>query len=129
VWLHILQWGIAVMIAAGSIIFYARQAIKADLMTANVLKAGQPLPVHIYLVGTAFLCLLAFIFTVLSGLASRRYRSYFDQLIRSTQSGVDDITATGYSRWIMPSIFWAFPGFDFLLRIYNYEIAFFPDLH
>jgi hypothetical protein len=40
VWLYILQWGITVMIAAGSVIFYARQAIKADLIAGNALSAG-----------------------------------------------------------------------------------------
>ena len=125
-WMRMLQWGVTVMIAAGSVIFYARRAIKEDFVAAGTLKHGAPLPLNVYLIGTAFLILLALVFTVLSGLASRRYRSYFDQLVRHSTSGVDDIIATGHSRWIMPFIFWLFPVFDVLLRIYNFEIGFGP---
>jgi hypothetical protein len=106
-WMRILQWGVTVMIAAGSIIFYARRAIKEDFVAAGKLNPGEPLPPKFYLIGTVFLILLAYVFSVLSGLASRRYRSYFDQLIRKATSGVDDIAASGHSRWIIPWIFLA----------------------
>ncbi|MHB8270305.1 hypothetical protein [Bradyrhizobium sp.] len=125
-WMRILQWGVTVMIAAGSIIFYARRAIKEDFTVAGKLKLGEPLPLTHHLIGTVFLILLAYVFSVLSGLASRRYRSYFDQLIRKSTSGVDDIIASGHSRWIIPWIFWLFPLFDILLRVYYFELGFGP---
>jgi hypothetical protein len=126
--MRILQWGVTVMIAAGSIIFYARRAIKDDLVSLNVLKAGEPIPLSVFSIGTAFLILLAIVFSVLSGLASRRYRSYFDQLVRVANrgSGINDVVATGFSRWILPYIFWLFPIFDLLLRTYYFEIRLTP---
>lgn len=125
-WMRILQWGVTVLIAAGSVVFYARRAIKEDLTAVNKLNAGEPLPLKLYLIGTAFLILLAYVFSVLSGLVSRRYRSYFDQLIRKATSGVDDISASGHSRWIIPWMFWLFPLFDILLRVYYFEMGFGP---
>ena len=38
--MRIAQWGITVMIAAGSVIFYARRAIREDLLSTKSLALG-----------------------------------------------------------------------------------------
>jgi hypothetical protein len=124
--MRILQWGITVITGASSIIFYARRSIKDDLVASTALKAGEPLPLKIYLIGTVFLFLLAFVFTVMSGLASRRYRAYVGQLPQFNRSNIAEPTPSGHSLWILPWLFYLFPLFDVLLRIYNYEIGLGP---
>jgi hypothetical protein len=125
-WMRILQWGITVITGAGTVVFYARRAIRQDMVDSHVLKLGEPLPFKVYIIGTVFLLLLAFIFTELSKLASSRYRSYVGQLPQINKSGIYDLPGTGKSVWILPWLFYIFPAFDLLLRIYNFEVVFGP---
>jgi hypothetical protein len=80
-WMRILQWGITVLTGASTIIFYARRSVKEDLVASAILKIGEPLPMKVYLIGTVFLLLLAYIFFKLADTAANRYRTY----VRSTR--------------------------------------------
>lgn len=129
-WTRVLQWGITVMTGAGSIVFYARRAIKEDLVLAGVLKVAQPLPMPVHLVGTAFLFMLALIFSLITITISWRFLRYFNQLlINSTAadaSGVHDDAPRISFVWFAPGLFFLFPLFDLFLRMYYLKIGFYP---
>ena len=99
-WMRILQWGISVITGASTIIFYARRSVKDDLVASAVLKIGEPLPLKVYLIGTAFLFLLAYIFYKLADTAANRYRVYVGQLVQFKTSGIVEPTPTGRSVWL-----------------------------
>lgn len=84
-WMRILQWGITVITGPSTI--YARRSVKDDLVASAVLKIGEPLPLKVYLIGTAFLFLLAYIFYKLADTAANRYRVYVGQLVQFKTSG------------------------------------------
>jgi hypothetical protein len=122
-WMRILQWGITVITGASTITFYARRSIKEDLVASKILNLGDPLPLKTYFIGTVFLLLLAYIFFKLSDTAGHRYRTYVGQLPQLNSTGIVEPTAAGRSVWLS-WIFFVFPMFDILLRIYNYEFVF-----
>jgi hypothetical protein len=124
-WMRILQWGITVITGSSTIVFYARRSIKEDLVKAEHLPIGDPLPLKIYFIGTAFLALLAYIFYKLSDTAGQRYRVYVGQLPQMNASGIVEPTPTGRSVWLS-WIFFVFPAFDLLLRLYNFEFVLTP---
>jgi hypothetical protein len=117
VMLKLVQWGITVEIAVSTLIFYARREIRSDPFLAH-LPSGALLPWRVHIIGTAFLTMIAIMFTVLLFLVQRRRMYYRQKLYRLPNKLIDEIEPTKYGNWIYPLMFATFPAFDLAIRAY-----------
>jgi|SRR5450631_3358170 hypothetical protein len=120
---RMIQWGVTVLTAGLTIVFYGRRAFRDDFVDAGALKVGQQLPFKYYIVGTIFLAMIAFIFSVLTITAIKRLASYRRQLNQLSAPTIVEPPASRFTRWLFPVLFFLFPAFDLAVRIYFFEIG------
>jgi len=76
----LLQWGLITLIATEIALFFIRQQAQHALIAIGSLPPNLPLPFSRYLLGTALLFCLAFIFSYLLRAVSHRHSHYMEQL-------------------------------------------------
>jgi hypothetical protein len=126
--LRLAQWGITVMAALHTAIYYVRRDIVERMVDAEQLKPGANLPLDRYVIGFLALVVVAFIFSSMSIAVSRQWRHMRQQLIdvAAAGSGIDVYTHPRVPmRWGLVIIYFIFPLMDLLVRIYvSFEVKF-----
>jgi hypothetical protein len=117
-----LQWGLTVMVSLQTAMFFVRRDLSQTYVDAGILKKGQELPYFRYVVGTVFLLGCALVLRRFTNRVAEQYRHYKTQLVTSSESGIDDKSTTGMSKW-GGYLFFAFPLYDILVRLWV-EISF-----
>jgi hypothetical protein len=120
---RMIQWGVAVLTATLTILFYGRRAFRDDFVASHVLKEGQQLPLEYYLIGTVFLAMIAGIFSFLTYLAQSRTAFYRRQIPAISTSGIVDPNPQPRARLWLALLYFLFPAFDLLVRFYVFELA------
>ncbi len=111
------QWAITVILSLQTAIYFVRRDILAEYISLGVVKAGEPLPWHRYLVGTGGLFIVASIFSFMTFIVGSRYRDYRKQLVESSESGILDLPSNRFSRLTVMGLYYIFPFLDFLIRL------------
>jgi hypothetical protein len=117
--MNLVQWGITVLVAAESYLYYVRKDITERLVSLHVLSQGEPPPLLRWLLGTFFLTLIATCFSSLLLYNRRKHISYRTQLhgMNPSYSGIEE-KPPGTKLHLMPHLlFFAFPLFDCVFRI------------
>ncbi|MGA2433925.1 MAG: hypothetical protein ABSG25_01430 [Bryobacteraceae bacterium] len=112
-----LQWGVTLMISLQTALFFIRRDILNTFVDAGKLPKGSELPFPRYVMGTAFLLVVASILAKLGARNAQQYRHYKEQLAKSRQSGITDLPIKHTSRW-MYVLYFVFPAIDILSRMY-----------
>lgn len=112
-----LQWGLTVMVTLQTAIFFVRRDLASTYIDAGILQKGQELPYYRYLVGTAFLFLVAFILWRFTSRVTDQYRHYKNQLLKDGESGIDDQPTTGVTNWAR-YLYFSFPIYDLAVRVW-----------
>jgi hypothetical protein len=121
---RMVQWGVTLMVSLQAAIFFVRQDILRQYIDAGKLSKGAELPPERYLLGTAFLFVMAVILSKLTARCADQYRNYKTQLISCRGSGVKDLPIKHTGRWAY-ALYFVFPAIDILTRIYiHFEIRF-----
>lgn len=118
-----IQWGVAVLTACLTILFYGRRAFRDDFVAAGVLKEGQQLALEYYWIGTAFLMMVAVIFSFLTYLAQSRTAFYRRQLPIISTSGIDEPSSHPKARYALVLLYFLFPLFDIGVRFWIFELG------
>jgi len=120
--LGLLQWGVTVLAAVETSLYYVRRDATKHLIDLGQLKPEQPLPLLRWGLGTVFLTILAYIFFRLTDYVVQRHGFYRDQLITMSPSysGIQEQSRGGRINTIHHYIFFLFPAFDVVLWVYFY---------
>lgn len=122
--LRVNQWGVTVLASIQTVLYFIRRDVLEHLHAekSNVLW----LPRINYLMGTLFLFVVATLFCVISFRPSIRLRGYRDELKRFGVSGIAEREIHPvWARIVNFSLFYAFPFFDIVLRVFlNFNIQF-----
>jgi len=113
----LIKWGVTVLVAVESSLYYLRRDISEHLVKAGRIQAGELIPFVRWFLGTAFLLFLAFIFSSLVKYLTVKIVSYREQLISMPEcSGIKEVQPAK-SKWnVTPYLlFYAFPCIDLLL--------------
>lgn len=131
---RIIQWGVSVLVAVQTALFFVRKEVVKSLIDREVsptvttkeafehlvqahqLSNGGYLPWQRYLLGTGFLFAVALIFSALTIYGSKQYRHYRQQLIANLESGVTPPELHKTPRRLIVTMYMFFPAFDVLVR-------------
>lgn len=119
--LVLFRWGVAVLAGLESSLYFIRRDAASHLAQIGALPANGTVPLDRWLVGTAFVTMIAAIFCALADYTIKRHIKYRTQLIkmRPSYSGIEE---NGLSSRKMHKIhyvlFFAFPVFDFVMWFY-----------
>ena len=114
----LMQWGVAVLAAVESNLYYVRMSVMRHLFDADRLKVDELLPFPRWLIGTLFLSLLAYIFSQYTKRTVLHHLAYRKQLLSMTPSysGIEEpIPTGGHINRIHYYLYFAFPLFDILV--------------
>jgi hypothetical protein len=114
---RILQWGVTLMITLQTALFFVRQDVLKRYIDAGKVPMGSELPLPRYVMGTAFLVIVAFVLAKLTARSMEQYRNYKSQLIKCRTSGVVDLPIKHTGRWAY-LLYFIFPMVDLLSRAY-----------
>jgi hypothetical protein len=107
-----MQWGLTLMVSIQTALVFIRRDLLSTFVAGGLLKVGEELPYHRYLVGTVFLGVAATILWALTNRSAKQYRHYKKQLLECEEkSGIVDQPPTGISKWI-GVFYFAFPVLD-----------------
>jgi hypothetical protein len=109
--LRTLQWGVAMLAAVESYLYYVRRDVVTHLTQQNALHGGS-LPLPRWIIGTCFLALLAWICSTLMSRIVSQHQSYRRQLVGLlSYSGIVEEQPVGGK--IGKSHYWLFFAFPF----------------
>lgn len=133
---RMIQWGVSVLVAVQTALFFVRkeivkglierelspggttkQAIDA-LVQSGQLDLGGYIPMHRYVIGTSFLFAVALIFSVLTVYGSNQYRHYRQLLDANLESDVTPPELKNGPRRLIVAMYMFFPFFDLLIRFF-----------
>jgi hypothetical protein len=133
---RMVQWGVSVLVALQTGLFFVRKEIISNLIDREVtpgeakrvaveslvhsgkLAKGGVLSLKTYLVGTTFLLAVACIFIALTLYVSTRHRFYRDELKGCKEALVGSPEPYTPIRWILMGMFFFFPLFDLVARCF-----------
>ena len=125
--LRLAQWGVTVLIGVQMALYYVRKDVHIRLIAANIIKKGDLLPASYYFWGTAFLFIIAGIFSFFLLLISNSYRHY-KHLIETKEVPVtvpiSPQVARKAPRLLIFLLFFIFPLLDIIVRgwfTFNFE--------
>jgi len=114
-----LKWGVTVLAALETSLYYVRRDAAQHLMKMGVLTDLEMFPLSRWIIGTIFLTMVAFTFSFLSNYSRFKLVNYRQQLIgMSTYSGIDEIPAGTRLVHIDKYLFFVFPLCDLLTWLY-----------
>jgi hypothetical protein len=120
-WMDILtkqmQWGLTLMVTIQTALVFIRRELLGTFIAGGILKAGDELPYHRYLVGTTFLIVAATMLWAFTNRSVQQYRHYKNQLLECSASGIKDLKTSGISKWI-GFFYFAFPILDVAFRFW-----------
>jgi hypothetical protein len=116
--LRVSQWGVTVLASIETVLFFQRKDIYDRLILSGAITRGQPLPFSRYVVGTAFLVLVALAFTIITLTAGKRYRFYASLLSDDAKTFLPLPPITNTGRIVLLLLYFAFPLFDVLARLW-----------
>jgi hypothetical protein len=119
--IKMMQWGLTLMATLQTAIVFLRREFLNTYIATGLLKPGEELPYKRYLMGTVFLGVAALILWALTNRSNQQYRHYKVQLIRSSESGIDDKPPSGIGKYLM-YLFFAFPVLDLIFKVWTVEI-------
>lgn len=119
----IIQWGVTVMVATLTALFYARRAFRDDLVALGRLEQGEQLPLSVYCIGTAFLICVALVFSFLTFIAQKRTAHFRSQLRTVGLSGITEPTMRPVARYVMTALYLMFPVLDMAARLALFELS------
>jgi hypothetical protein len=106
------------MVSIQTALVFIRRDLLSTFVAGGLLKVGEELPYHRYLVGTVFLGVAATILWALTNRSAKQYRHYKKQLLACEEkSGIVDQPPTGISKWI-GVFYFAFPVLDIAFRFW-----------
>ncbi len=112
--MNLIQWGVTVLAAIESSLYYARRDVAEHLVKVGSLPANGLLPWPRWFLGTLFLTVIAYIFTSLLRYTQKKHVVYRKQLIgmKPSYSGIEE-GPTGSRLHMFPHVmFFLFPLFD-----------------
>ena len=115
--MRVVQWGVTVLISLQTALFFVRRDVTNEYVGRGLLHAGEPLPWHRYIIGSAFLFILAMIFARMSQRTSERLYNYKKQLLECLPSGIEEIGRFPDMRFLMIGVYFIFPLLDIFLRL------------
>jgi hypothetical protein len=116
------QWGVTVLVASLTALFYGRRAFRDDFVALKRLNAGEQLPLKHYLIGTVLLLIIASVFSFLTHLAQRRTQKFRRQLDALSVSGIVEPSNKPFARWALMLLYLIFPLFDAAVRFILFEL-------
>lgn len=119
------QWGVAVLVAMQTAIYFVRKDVWQTLLDKKLLGAGQPLPMQNYRLGTIGLLMVATIFSILTLLISRNAVHYRKQLLEDKTCLLTHRPLTRHyvAMGLICILYFLFPILDYILRIYKIEVG------
>jgi ABC-type phosphate transport system permease subunit len=110
----LIQWGMALLLAVESALYFARRDIAQGLAGKQFVVPAQELTFGRWFFGTLLLIVIAALFSVLMLNLIKRYVSYREKLneVASLYSKIDD-SPVRKLQWIPLLFFWAIPIIDF----------------
>src|ERR1017187_9645041 len=96
----LMQWGVTLLVSIQTALFFLRRWLLEGYVESGQVQRGGNIPWGRYLIGTAFLTFAALVVHVFGKRATEQYRHYKNQLLTSSESGINDQTTRGTSRWI-----------------------------
>jgi hypothetical protein len=123
-----IQWGVAILTACLTILFYGRRAFRDDFIAAGILQQGQQLPLEYYWIGTAFLFMVAVIFSFVTYLAQSRTAFYRRQLPKIVTSGIKEPSPQPKARYGLMFLYFLYPLFDVVVRLWIFELGLPPSI-
>jgi len=126
--LRLAQWGVTVMVALQTIIYYVRRDIVERLVAAKQLPVGSSVPLDRWVIGFVVLCLVATMFTAMTVLLAKQWRSVRSQLSHTSKTG-SGIAHKPFlripGRWWVIGVYYTFPLMDLFIRVYVFvEVKF-----
>jgi hypothetical protein len=113
--LRVCQWGVTVLVTVQFALYYIRRDLLTRYLAAGTVRAGEPLPLDRYLLGTSFLFILACIFSLFASGTINSYYHYRDQL-SGEDTGITLHTPNKLRRVFLYLLFFIFPLMDLLYR-------------
>ena len=112
--MNLIQWGVTLLAAIESSLYFARRDVAEHLLKVNALPENELLPWPRWFLGTLFLTIIAYIFSSLLRYTQKKHVAYRTQLINMKPSYSEIIeAATGSRLHLFPHImFFLFPLFD-----------------
>jgi hypothetical protein len=86
----LMQWGLTVLAAVALNLYYIRKDVHTHLVSSNIIQANEILPITRWLLGTAFLTLLAAVFTSYGNRFSAHH-GHYRQLLLDMNGGYSGI--------------------------------------
>lgn len=115
---YVLLYSLPIMVALETALYFVRTALESHLAALHEIGAGDLLPLHRYLIGTAMQLLLACVFSRLSHLMSLRLAGYRTQLRDGKlASGIIELPRFRDTRFLFCFVYFVFPIFDLCIRI------------
>lgn len=118
-----LQWGVTVLAAVELNLYYVRRDVARYLIELGALKPNELLPITRWLIGTAFLIMLAGIFARYTKRTTMHHRDYRRQLLdmKPSYSGIEEpIPLGGFNHRVAYYLFFVFPAFDIFTWAFFY---------
>jgi hypothetical protein len=118
--LGLLKWGVAVLAATATSLYFVRRDVATHLSAIGTLPSYGTVPPGRWFIGTAFLTMTAFIFCYLTKYVIKRHVSHRKQLseMKPSYSGIEEEIGGGKIQYIHYWLYYAFPAFDLVLWCY-----------
>jgi hypothetical protein len=122
--LGVMKWGVTVLTATGALLYYIRRDVANRMFTMHTLPQYGTVPPARWLVGTAFLAMIAFIYCIMTRYVVKRHVGYRSQLLdMDSYSGIEEGPTGGKINNTFYFLFYAFPAFDLILWFYFRAIS------
>jgi Trk-type K+ transport system membrane component len=116
--LKMLQWGVTVLAALQTALFFLRKDLYERMIENQELQKGQMLPWSKYIFGTFFLTFVALLFYYLLSIVATYYRKVREELVENNYFNVEHGSVGKPARFALAFVFLAFPILDICIRIY-----------
>jgi hypothetical protein len=118
-WLNLLKWGVTVLAALESSLYFVRRDVTEHLIAAGALPIGGLMPWPRWFLGTLFLAFIAYVFALLTVYIGKKHTGYREQLVsmKPSYSEIKEIPVGTKLKNAPYYLFYAFPVIDQLLYL------------